>query len=241
MYHRVDIELYFKGVLEGVFSCRKNPYAISFGRIPTKNINRNAIIDSVIDAIDSDYVDEQAFKLTGIRGTGKTVTLSAIEKKLKNEDDWIVIGIRSSADILTELLSELYSSVPFLTSFIDAQLNLSAFGIGLNISKKSPTTSCAYALKQIFGEVKRKGKKVLITIDKARKTESMIDFVQEFQILIRGELPIYLVVAGLYEDIESIENTDGLTFFLRATKYEMTPLNHTSIRDDYQKIPLPEE
>ena len=66
----------------------------------------------------------------------------------------------------------------------------------------------------------------------------MIDFVQEFQILIREELPIYLIVAGLYEDIESIENTDGLTFFLRATKYEMTPLNHTSIRDDYQKIPL---
>lgn len=214
---------------------KKNPYAISFGRIPTKYINRNAIIDSVIDAIDSDYVDEQAFKLTGIRGTGKTVTLSAIEKKLKNEDDWIVIGIRSSADILTVLLSELYSSVPFLTSFVDAQLNLSAFGIGLNISKKSPTTSCAYALKQILGEVKRKGKKVLITIDEARKTESMIDFVQEFQILIREELPIYLVVAGLYEDIESIENTDGLTFFLRATKYEMTPLNHTSIRDDYQK------
>ena len=98
---------------------KRNPYAISFGRIPTKYINRDATIDSVIDAIDSDYVDEQAFKLTGIRGTGKTVTLSAIEKKLKNDDNWIVIGIRSSADILTELLSELYSSVPFLTSYID--------------------------------------------------------------------------------------------------------------------------
>lgn len=65
---------------------KRNPYAISFGRIPTQYINRNAIIDSVIDAIDSDYVDEQAFKLTGIHGTGKTVTLSAIEKKLKNDE-----------------------------------------------------------------------------------------------------------------------------------------------------------
>ena len=42
------------------------------------------------------------------------------------------------------------------------------------------------------------------------------------------------MVAGLYEDIESIENTDGLTFFLRATKFEMTPLNITYIRSDYQ-------
>ena len=37
-----------------------------------------------------------------------------------------------------------------------------------------------------------------------------------------------------YEDIESLENTDGLTFFLRAAKYEMTPLNITYIRDDYK-------
>jgi hypothetical protein len=37
-----------------------------------------------------------------------------------------------------------------------------------------------------------------------------------------------------YEDIESLENIDGLTFFLRAAKYEMTPLNITYIRDDYK-------
>ena len=41
-------------------------------------------------------------------------------------------------------------------------------------------------------------------------------------------------MAGLYEDIESLENADGLTFFLRATKYEMKPLNVTYIRDDYK-------
>ncbi len=38
-------------------------------------------------------------------------------------------------------------------------------------------------------------------------------FIQEFQILIRKNLPIFLLTARLYDDIESIENTDGLTFF----------------------------
>ena len=47
--------------------------------------------------------------------------------------------------------------------------------------------------------------------------------------------PIYLIVAGLYDDIESLENADHLTFFLRAEKYEMKPLNHTLIRSDYVK------
>lgn len=46
---------------------------------------------------------------------------------------------------------------------------------------------------------------------------------------------MYVIVAGLYEDIESLENADGMTFFLRATKYEMSPLNISYIREDYQK------
>ena len=127
-----------------------------------------------------------------------------------------------------------YSEVPFIAKFIDANLNLSMFGIGLNISKKSPVASLDSALKVILQEIDKKGKRVLIAIDEVRKTPETIDFIQEFQILIRQELPIYIIVAGLYEDIESVENADGLTFFLRASKYEIKPLNLNMIRDDYE-------
>ena len=51
--------------------------------------------------------------------------------------------------------------------------------------------------------------------------------------MIREDFPIYLIVAGLYEDIEDIETTDGLTFFLRASKYEMKPLSLDIIRESY--------
>lgn len=211
----------------------KNPYTISFGKIPGRFISRNVIIDSIIEALDDG--DEQAFKLTGIRGTGKTVTLSAIEKRLREEGEWIVVGLTPDSDIISDLVAELYSSIPFIADFIDAELNLSVFGIGLNLSKKKPVASMNYALKQLLKEVRKKNKKLLVTIDEARKTPEISGFIQEFQLLIREELPIYVVVAGLYEDIESIENSDGMTFFLRAAKYEMTPLNITYIRDDYQK------
>ena len=213
----------------------KNPYTISFGKIPNKYLHRTAVIDSIIEEFDSDSPDEQVYKLTGIRGTGKTVTLTAIERHFRECEDWIVLDIPSGADITTELVARLYSQVPFITKFVDASLNLSAFGIGLNISQKSPVASINYALEVLIAEVLKRKKRVLITIDEAQKTKSMIDFIQEFQILIRKELPIYLVLAGLYEDIESLENAEGLTFLLRATKYEMTPLNITYIRDDYQK------
>ena len=204
---------------------KRSPYSISFGRIPSQYISRSLMIEDIIDILNSEPVEEQAFKLTGIRGTGKTVTLTAIERELKEDDKWIIVDLKSNSDISKELVANLYGEVPFLTSFIDANLNLSAFGIGVNIEKKSPVISMDVILKNILNEVQKKNKKVLVVIDEARKTDELVDFIQEFQILIRNELPIYLITAGLYEDIESLENAEGLTFFLRATKYEMKPLN----------------
>ncbi|SDB40500.1 hypothetical protein SAMN02910298_01989 [Pseudobutyrivibrio sp. YE44] len=213
----------------------RNPYVINFGRIPNQYISRDYLIDTIVETLESDIVEEQAFKLTGIRGTGKTVTLTAIERRIRENDDWIVVGLKSDGEITKDLVAELYSAVPFITKFVDANLNLSAFGIGVNIDKKSPVASIDFALKTILKEISKKKKRVLITIDEARKTPEMINFIQTFQILIREDLPIYVVVAGLYEDIEAIENTDGLTFFLRASKFEMQPLNLTIVRSDYQK------
>jgi len=213
----------------------KNPYAISFGRIPTQYISRTLVIDEIIELMNDEDSKEQAFKLTGMRGAGKTVTLTAIERELKKDEKWIVIGIRSGAEITKELIAQLYSKERFINDFVDVELNLSGFGIGTSVSSNKPVSSIDFALQRIMEKVKKHGKRVLVSIDEAHRTEHMIAFVQEFQLLIRNDYPIYLIAAGLYEDIESLEKTDGLTFFLRASKYEMKPLNHTIIRNDYEK------
>ena len=213
----------------------RNPYAISFGRIPRQYISRDVLIDDIIEAMDSDTPGAQAFKLTGVRGTGKTVTLSAIERALRSDRRWIIIDLRPDGNILEDLVAQLYSEVPFLAEYIDTEINLSAFGIGIDLKRQKPAASLDTALKRILTEVARKGRKVLTVIDEVRRTPALIDFIQEFQILIREDLPLFLIAAGLYEDIEDVENTDGLTFFLRAEKYDMTPLNITIIREDYKK------
>ncbi len=212
-----------------------NPYAISFGRIPHQYISRDVLLTNITDALDSEFTNAQAFKLTGIRGTGKTVMLSAIEKQLRTQSRWIICDIRPGGNIMEDIVSQLYNEVPFLKEYIDTDINLSAFGLGISVHNNKPAHSLDFMIKKILEEVSRRKKRVLITIDEVRKTDAIVDFIQEFQILIRQDLPIYLIIAGLYEDIESIENTDGLTFFLRAEKCEMIPLNITLIREDYKK------
>ena len=214
---------------------KRNPYTINFGKIPKQYISRDVLISEIVDALESEDMEEQAFKITGIRGTGKTVTLTTLEKEIRDNDEWIIVDLKSTADITKDLIANLYMLTPLVTKFIDANLNLSAFGIGVNISQKSPVSSLDVALKKIIQEIKKKGKRVLIVIDEVRKTDALVDFIQQFQILIREDLPVFLLVAGLYEDIEDIENTDGLTFFLRASKYEMKPLSLDIIRESYKK------
>lgn len=214
----------------------RNPYTINFGKIPKQYINRDVLISEIVESLESEDIDEQAFKITGIRGTGKTVTLTAIEQELSREDNWIIVDIKPNSDITKELVASLYTQVSFVTKYIDANLNLSLFGIGVNIAKKSPVASIDLALKQLLEEIKRKKMRVLVVIDEVRRTDYLVDFIQEFQILIRQELPLFLMVAGLYEDIETIENTDGLTFFLRASKYEMKPLNLDIIKENYKMV-----
>ena len=214
---------------------RKNPYTIGFGRIPNHYISRDLLIEDIIDNLNSDDVNGQAFKLTGIRGTGKTVTLTAIERQLRDDDSWIVIGVKPEGNIIDDVVGNIYNEVPLLATFFKTSLNLSKFGIGLSIDNTAPVSSLDAALKKILIELNKKGKRLLITIDEVKNSDQTRDFVQEFQLLIRQDLPIYLIVAGLYDDIENLENADHLTFFLRAEKYEMKPLNHTIIRSDYMK------
>lgn len=212
---------------------KKNPYAINFGRIPEHYIERSLVIDEIIDDINSDTVQNQAFKITGMRGTGKTVTLSVIERRLRNDKNWIVIGVKPEANIMKDIIGNIYNDVPYLSSFFNSSLNLSKFGIGVNIEHVSPVASLDAALKKILVELNRLGKRLLITIDEVKNTAYVRDFIQEFQILIRQDLPIFFVVAGLHNDVEDLENADHLTFFLRAEKFEMKPLNRTIIRKDY--------
>ena len=212
-----------------------NPYTTGFGRIPSHYLARDLIIDDIVENICSDEVRGQAYKLTGIRGTGKTVTLTSIERRLSNDDSWIVLGIKPEGNIIEDIVGGIYNEVPFLGSFFKKELNLSKFGIGINVKNVPPVSSLDAALKKILVELSKINKRLLITIDEVKNSREMREFVQEFQLLIRQNLPIYLIVAGLYDDIESLENADHLTFFLRAEKHEMKPLNLTLIRSDYMK------
>lgn len=214
----------------------KNPFAINFGIIPTQYIARNLITDEIITELESDNVQNPCFMLTGIRGSGKTVAMTSIERIMGEKEDWIVIGLNPQRDLISSLVAKLYDTHEFINKFVSTNMNLSKFGIGVSVENNPPIADIESALEMILKEIKKKNKRLLVTIDEVSNTLYMRQFASVYQILIRQELPIFLIMAGLYQNIQNLENEDTLTFLYRTPKYEMEPLNITLIQQKYMNI-----
>lgn len=60
--------------------------------------------------------------------------------------------------------------------------------------------------------VKKKGKRVLLTIDEVDNSNQLKEFVQIYQSLIRLDYPLMLLMSGLYDNIFRLQNEKALTF-----------------------------
>ena len=214
----------------------RNPFTIGFGKIPAQYISRDILIEEITQELLAEDGQNQCFMLTGARGTGKTVTMTAIERTVESRKEWFIIRLNPARNMLESLAAKLYDTGDFLKNFIDKSVNLSKFGIGINFEKKPPVADIESALEIILREIKKNGNRLLVTVDEVSNTAFMKEFASCFQILIRQDLPIYLIMAGLYENIHDLENEKDLTFLYRTPAYEMEPLNITLICDRYMKI-----
>ncbi len=73
----------------------------------------------------------------------------------------------------------------------------------------------------------------MITIDEITNNGNVRSFVTTFQMMIRKNLPIYLLMTGLYENVSDLQNADGMTFLLRTPKIILSPLNKTGMIHAY--------
>lgn len=213
----------------------KNPYSLVFGKEPAEHISRLAQSSTVIDSFLGNSDDQQIYLITGIRGSGKTVFMTDIQKRFRKEEDWIVTELNPEKDLLTALAAKLSSENSLAAIFKTAKINLSFWGLGLEVSGTAPITDIEVAISRMLTTLKSHKKKLLITIDEVTSNQYIREFAAAFQILIRQDLPVYLLMTGLYENINNLQNEDSLTFLYRAPRINLEALNITSIASNYSK------
>lgn len=213
-----------------------NPYSISFGIEPKEAIPRPVQKNEILSDLREEDPSVRAYMITGVRGSGKTVLLTDIGQELSEDKSWIIIELNPERDLLKELAASLSSQTSLAEIFRSAKINLSFFGMGLEVTGEAPITDIEVALQRMLASLNKKGKKVLIEIDEATNTQKIREFVAAFQIFIRKKLPVYLIMTGLYDNIYELKNEKTLTFLYRAPRIELGPLNIGAITDNYAKV-----
>lgn len=213
----------------------QNPYTLVFGKEPLQIIDRAAQTNEVVSNFSAEIPSQQIYMITGVRGSGKTVFMTDISKKLQADDSWIVVELNPERDMLTSLASKLCSDNTLAKIFQNAKINLSFFGFGLEVTNTTPITDIETALSRMLSVIKKKKKRLLITVDEVVNNQNIRIFASSFQILIRQDLPLFLIMTGLYENINSLQNEKNLTFLYRAPKLELSPLNFGVMADSYRK------
>ena len=213
-----------------------NPFTISFGIEPTEYISRYSETSEIIDTFTAEKTSNHAYMITGVRGSGKTVMLASITEKLSEEDDWIVVNTIPDTDILQSIASKLYSIKELRKNFVAANFDFSAFGLGVHIENGNPIYDIGTALECMVGEIAKKGKRLLISIDEIINNDYVKIFAGTFQMLLRQKLPVYLLMTGLYDNIYNLQNEKTLTFLYRAPKIMLEPLSVNSIARSYKNI-----
>lgn len=213
----------------------QNPYTLVFGREPSQAISRYAQENEVLDAFTAEEPYQQLYMITGVRGIGKTVFMTDISNRLRQQQDWIVVELNPEKDLLNSLAAKLSSDNALARLFQSAKINLSFWGLGLEVGGVAPITDIETALGRMLESLKKKKKRLLITIDEATSTREMREFASAYQIFVRNELPVFLLMTGLYEKLYELQNEQNLTFLYRAPKITLGPLNIGTICDNYQK------
>lgn len=213
-----------------------NPFTLSFGKKPLQYVSRISQTQKILEQFNAPEPSNQIYILTGVRGAGKTVMMTGITNELRAQNEWVVVEINPTRDLLQSLAAKLYSLPEMHTHFLQAKIDFSVLGLGVAIENATPIIDIENAIELMLGELGKRKKRLLISIDEVTNSESMKIFVSALQIFIRQEHPLFLLMTGLYENIHNLQNDKSLTFLYRAPKMILEPLNYTAVRKQYMDI-----
>ncbi|MDO4487753.1 MAG: ATP-binding protein [Eubacteriales bacterium] len=217
------------------FIQNKNPYTLQFALIPPRYVGRAALAEEIVRDLVKDVPTFRCHFISGVRGSGKTVLMTDVSRRMEAQKDWISVDIANpESDIVESLARALYKKTELKSLFLNAKIDLSVLGLGISVEKSDTVAvDVEDAADIMLSALKKKGKKVLVTIDEVTYCQGIAAFSHIMSNYARKGYDIYVLMTGLPENIREIKNNKSLTFLYRAKDNELKPLNKAGIVNDY--------
>ena len=203
----------------------RNPYTLLFGKQPVTFLPREVQREMIIDEFCEEVINEQAYVIVGLRGSGKTVFMSDVSKYFETQDNWVVADLNAERNLLEDFVSKLSSMSKLTEIFLHAKINLSLFGFGLEISDAEPVANIEFAAKQMLESLQKHKKRILVTVDEITNSKSVREFALAFQSFIRAGLPVFFLSTGLYENVKQLEEAKD-SGFVDAEEIDWSKIGH---------------
>lgn len=214
----------------------QNPFSLTFGKEPKALISNLNQFEEIKDNYLALNPMNNATLITGVRGSGKTVLLTRLNKYFSTLEDWIVVELNPETDMLEYLASNIYEKCNSKFKFLKKEFSFSFKGLSISISGENPVSNVITLIERMLDIVKKKNKKVLIAIDDVSNNQNVKTFVQQFQIFIRNDYPLFLLMTGLFENVRSLQNEKSLTFLYRAPQVNVGSLSLINIAKSFEDI-----
>lgn len=215
---------------------KQNPFSLTFGKEPKTIISNSSIFDEIKDKFLSLNPSSTTTLITGVRGSGKTVLLTRLCKYFDEIDDWVVVELNPETDMLEYLASSIYEKCKYKYKFVKKDFSFSFKGISITLSGENPISNVITLLEKMFDVLIKKNKKVLICVDDVSNNQNVKTFVQQYQIFIRKDYPLFLLMTGLYENVRNLQNEKSLTFLYRAPQINIGSLSLMSIAESFEDV-----
>lgn len=221
----------------------QNPFTTTFSKTPEYTYIATEQTEEIMANFSYDKPSESVYKITGVRGSGKTVILAKIESELRSDEynsSWMVFDINPTRSLLEQIAAMLqkhgFAEKHDKLSAVSVSANVMNVGGSLGFTKNSNQDfyDIGVELETMLQNVSKANKKILIGIDEVSKTPEMIEFASEYGKWLRADYPVYLVCTGLYENIQALSNVSNLTFFRRATTVKTEPLSFIRMTEMYK-------
>lgn len=212
-----------------------NPFNVTFGELPNSLVSREEEIKLIKESFDEESSETKVYVISGPKGCGKTVLLTYLSKTFKGEG-CITIDLNPFEDLNEQFAAKLYEQGKMKRLFLSPEFSFSFKGLTFSLSGETEIKNISTLIDKMLAYLKKKKKRVLVTIDDVSSNDYVKSFIFSFQQMIRNSYDVFLLVSGLYENVSKLERNKSLTFFLRAPKLNLEPLNLFEITYLYKNL-----
>ena len=219
-----------------------NPFTPEFGSVPLVMAGRQSIRRELFEAFSQGRGNPNLSSiLIGPRGSGKTALLTYLAKEASDEG-WVAVHAVAMPGMLEDIYEQTrlacanalgkrgVNAPPQLTS-----VSLGPVGVGWT-TPPVPSENWRTRMSRLIEILEGVGLGLLITVDEVvASLDEMINLAAVYQLFVREQRRVALVMAGLPNNISALLNDKSVSFLRRAQQHKLDTIPDPDVREAFRE------